>query len=329
MNTALTAAGPRNRAPLGNKTTNIKATSLLTPAIQTHEKPLSAKPTSPRLRRAKVKIHQAEADPLDDEGSEHEIEYMPPRGEPLPDYPDDWPHDRTYPQFEGKNLTRGCWLEFRPDKDPEELSDFDEKLKKIEERERKKAKTLTKAAEGHGTLQARKPVDSRPAPATLSSKYAAAALSSGPKPTVRSRGAPSFAAPTAATKARFPPALASKKPAATTAAPGNARHTAAKVSSNTTLGYSKGRVISGAARAPFTGAASKPVDGVAAKKDEMAKKDLAGGSTVLDELFSSGSLSEDSSEDDDAALSGNVAALDLDTEDDDLAAFQLPAVDLT
>ena len=47
----VTPAGPRTRAPLGNKTTNVKATQ---PA------PPSEKPSSPRLRRAKIKVHEAE-----------------------------------------------------------------------------------------------------------------------------------------------------------------------------------------------------------------------------------------------------------------------------
>jgi hypothetical protein len=71
--------GPRNRAPLGAKTTNARA--LQTPA------PLNAEPSpdkasiktvSPRLRRAKVKIHQAQSVGFEDV-EERDIEYMPPR----------------------------------------------------------------------------------------------------------------------------------------------------------------------------------------------------------------------------------------------------------
>ena len=77
--------GPRNRAPLGNKTTNVKATAFQTPAPPTQEKQ-SAKPTSPRFQRARVKVQEAEAEVAEDGREEWEIEYMPPREVPLPDY---------------------------------------------------------------------------------------------------------------------------------------------------------------------------------------------------------------------------------------------------
>lgn len=77
----ITPAGPRTRAPLGMKTTNAKATAFQTPAPPTNGKNSvkgTQKPASPRLRRAKVKIHQAEAIAIDSL-EEPEIEYMPPR----------------------------------------------------------------------------------------------------------------------------------------------------------------------------------------------------------------------------------------------------------
>ncbi|KAK1030286.1 hypothetical protein LTS16_019041, partial [Friedmanniomyces endolithicus] len=157
----VTPAGPRTRAPLGNKTTNAKATLLQTPAGTT-TKP-SAQPTSPRLRRGKVKIHTALSDPLDNGNEEREIEYMAPRGVPLPDHPDDWPHDRTYPQFEGENLTRGWWAEFGGEgkgvASDEEMSDFDEKVKQVEARQRTRqaaGKVRSAAVERHpATIRAR------------------------------------------------------------------------------------------------------------------------------------------------------------------------------
>lgn len=63
------------------KTTNVKVNSFQTPAFPTNgNKSIEGaqKPISPRLRRAKVKIHQAEAttaEPI----AEPEIEYMPPK----------------------------------------------------------------------------------------------------------------------------------------------------------------------------------------------------------------------------------------------------------
>ena len=246
--------GPRNRAPLGNKTTNAKVTAFKTPAAPaTQEKP-SAKQSSPRMRRAKIKIHEAEAvtSAHDDGEEEPEVEFMPPREIPLPDYPDDcWPHDRTYPQFEGKNLTRGWWSEFAPYKDSdedEEFSDYGEKVKKIEERQKgEKAALQSKKSTPikNAGLQktTRDPLTTR-APQTLKARSAASALGLDSK----SSGVPSFAAPTATSKSRAPSALISKKPTtATHIATGNVRHGAARIASNSTLGYSKGRAVSGTA----------------------------------------------------------------------------------
>jgi hypothetical protein len=77
--------GPRNRAPLGMKTTNVKTKAFLTPAPPMAA-PQSAntqlKSKSPRLRRAKVKVHQeSEEEAKIDNEEEPEIEYMPPRGQ--------------------------------------------------------------------------------------------------------------------------------------------------------------------------------------------------------------------------------------------------------
>ncbi|KAK4546231.1 hypothetical protein LTR36_002368 [Oleoguttula mirabilis] len=335
----VTPAGPRTRAPLGNKTTNAKAGA----APPTQEK-LSAKPTSPRMRRAKVKIHQAEADPLDNGVEEREIEYMAPRGVPLPDHPDDcFPHDRTYPQFEGRNLTKGWWSEVQPHKDvdgEEELSDFEEKLKEVEEREKRKA--ARKNVRPAGLQQARKPTTTTAAmarpPSTLRSRTAASALSSAPK---QQRVTPSFAAPTAAAKARLPSALlASSKPAlGTTSAPGgNARHTAAKAASNTTLGYSKGRAVSATARTPLAGI-HEPMS---MSKYEVVKKKSAspakvrpvfGGVATLDELLGLQSLVVGEGEGDDDDLGGfgdsaDAPGIGEDEEELEFPDFQLEPIEL-
>ncbi|KAK5146313.1 hypothetical protein LTR04_001073 [Oleoguttula sp. CCFEE 6159] len=73
----VTPAGPRNRAPLGMKTTNARGKAFQTPAPPTEKRSVQA--TSPRLRRAKVKVHQAEATTIEAQEEEPEIEYMPPR----------------------------------------------------------------------------------------------------------------------------------------------------------------------------------------------------------------------------------------------------------
>jgi len=74
-NAFITPAGPRNRAPLGMKTTNAKAK---TPAPLTI-KASAQKTLSPRLRRQKVKIHQAEPIQQEQDDGVPDIEYMPPR----------------------------------------------------------------------------------------------------------------------------------------------------------------------------------------------------------------------------------------------------------
>lgn len=74
-NAFITPAGPRNRAPLGMKTTNAKAK---TPAPLTI-KASAQKTLSPRLRRQKVKIHQAEPVQQEQHDGVPDIEYMPPR----------------------------------------------------------------------------------------------------------------------------------------------------------------------------------------------------------------------------------------------------------
>ncbi|KAK0882148.1 hypothetical protein LTR87_004103 [Friedmanniomyces endolithicus] len=302
----VTPAGPRTRAPLGNKTTNAKATLLQTPAGTT-TKP-SAQPTSPRLRRGKVKIHTALSDPLDNGNEEREIEYMAPRGVPLPDHPDDWPHDRTYPQFEGENLTRGWWAEFG-------CGDFDEKVKQVEARQRTRqaaGKVRSAAVERH--------------PATIRARGAASALSTAALP--KQRSTPGFAAPTAAAKARLPTAPVVKRSLSThTTAPGNMRHTVAKVASNTTLGYSKGRAVSASARQPLSAVHAKPAAGRDGAREIAMEAKVR--STTLDELLGIGRLSvsdEPEAEDGLSGFDGDGGAPVLDL-DDGLDDFQLASVE--
>ncbi|KAK8180242.1 hypothetical protein HDK77DRAFT_455802 [Phyllosticta capitalensis] len=108
----VTPAGPRNRAPLGMKTTNAKARAFVTPAPKTVE-PGSAKTgarnSASRPQRSKVKVHQASPQAHTAHKEERDVEYMPPREVPLPDDPEDWPSDMKYPMLEGKNLMRGIW----------------------------------------------------------------------------------------------------------------------------------------------------------------------------------------------------------------------------
>ncbi|KAK3677514.1 hypothetical protein LTR78_002364 [Recurvomyces mirabilis] len=293
--TFVTPAGPRTRAPLGAKTTNAKANLLQTPALPSATKGSATKPASPRLRRAKVKIHTATSDPLDDDGVP-DIEYMPPREVPLADYPEeDWPLDRTFPQFDGNNLTKGVWEEFGPkDKgSDDELSDFEEKCAKAEAGKKKREE------------QERRP-------GTVKSKSAASALAKVDGQ-ARQKVVPNFAAPTAAARARMPSMLAGKKTGATSTS-GNTRHTVAKAVSNTTLGYSKGRAVSATARAPLSSIHEKPIASGVTKQSSIDKTHMAGGMTFT-ELLGLREAEEEGEEDQEPLPRIGV--------DDELADFQL------
>ena len=81
--------GPRNRAPLGLKTTNAKAKGFQTPARPAADDALNkgndkTQPRSASARRPKPRVSHAETtkvDPKEDEHAlqEQEIEYMPPK----------------------------------------------------------------------------------------------------------------------------------------------------------------------------------------------------------------------------------------------------------
>lgn len=322
----VTPAGAKTRAPLGNKTTNVKAAHFQTPAPPAQDKQ-SAKHTSPRLRRAKIKVHEAEPATAENGVEEREIEYMPPRETPLPDHPDDcWPIDRTYPQFEGKNLTRGWWGAFSQPVDEDEdteFSDFEEKLKRVEQREKKAggaptAKKGTPVKKEAGLQAVKRDPLSERAPQTVRAKSAASALARTSKP-------PTTTASLAAPKARPMSNLLSKKTAAQPTAPGNTRHTAAKVASNSTLGYSKGRAVSGAARRPLAQLQGKQVFAPTAKARAASPQKKMLGAAALDELFGMPDLDIASDEDD--GLGGRVTG-GFGDEEDELDGFQLDAVEL-
>jgi hypothetical protein len=246
----------------------------------------SAKPTSPRMRRSKVKVLQSEPETLVAD-AEREIEYMPPREIPLPDHPEDWPVDQTYPQFQGKNFTRGWYSEFASKRDEDEdseMSDFDEKVRNAEKEQAKRKAKQHAVVRSKPVPTMRNPLAER-APTTIAARKASSALGS------RSSGTRSFAAPTAATKARAPGMLTSRKPFAGSTLTGNTRHAAARAASNTTLGYSKGRAVSGAARS-LNDIHKKPEG-----RSSNSQLPFGGGNTSLDQLL--GLSLEDDKEDDD------------------------------
>lgn len=278
------------------------------------ERPSSNKPTSPRLRRSKIKVHESTSvdnDILSQDPEEREIEYMPPREVPLPDIDEDiWPQDRQLTMFEGKNLTRGWWSEYAPDRhkteDDPELSDYEENIRQCEERQKQEAEA-TKAKAAPLVNKSTNRVPLKTAPTTKKSHDAASASASRAANPVPSR----LTAPTAASKARQPTTTV-RKPISDR---GNPRFTAAKAASNSTIGYSKGRVVS-AHRKPLADIHIKP-----AKSEEASKE-----KSFLDDLLSLGSIDiADGRED--LGLTGSNDTPDPLMQDDEEEIFQLDPVE--
>lgn len=97
----------------------------------------------------------------------------------------------------------------------------------------------------------------------------------------------------------------------------NPRHTAARVASNTTLGYSKGRSVSAATRRPL---------GDIHKKDDVkpaATQMPFGGGTTLDQLLGLSLVDQDDNDD-----LGAKPLAEMDEYEDALADFQLDAADV-
>lgn len=258
------------------------------------------------MRRSKVRVLQSEPETLAVD-AEREVEYMPPREIPLPDHPEDWSIDQSYPQFQGKNLTRGWYSEFAPkrdDDDDSDMSDFDEKVRKFEKGQTEKKSNQHAVIKSKPVPTKRSPLAER-VPPTLAARKASSALGSR-APNVRS-----FAAPTASTKARVPGVLGSKKPIVGSTSTGNTRHAAARAASNTTLGYSRGRAVSGAARR---------LDNIHKKPETRpsgSQLPFGDGNTSLDQLL--GLSLDDDREDDDLGGGKSVRF----EEDEALGDFQL------
>lgn len=328
-NAFVTPANPTTRAPLGNKTTNAKALqapSLKVPA-EDGKTPASAKPTSPRLRRSKIKVHESldtAHDVLNKDPEERDIEYMPPRGVPLNDDPVEvLPHDMNLDVLKGSNLTRGWWSEHAPTKEDNgedsELSDFEEKIKKAEAEKRKREpqpkKSATRPAIARTVTSG--PLTKKPAPTTLRAQNAASALGSRPvtKPSVSRFGASNTALKAKQPGPGFSASVTAKKH---TPAPGNPRFTAAKVASNNTIGYSKGRTVSASNRRPLSVVHSQPQPATHSTRN----------TSTFDNLLTLGAL--DIEDDDDGIFgissnsNGGLAGL---IEDEDDEVFQLDPVE--
>lgn len=288
--------GPRARAPLGFKTTNAKATAFQTPVgksaaappmryhaeypylecdvtIKTAQKTADSSHTSnPYARRKRASV-QAQATPttatqsgpVQREDIEDEVEYMPPRPEPLPDVPSDDEFDIAAACAKLKVASQSHGLFGFGVRDEEEADAL------IEKRGREYKEHLKKAEE-EGTKAAMKDLDEmeaeireelglpRAKPAkgvdTVKAKEAVTALAQEPKKTL-----PSYAAPTTASKRHQRPSSSDGKT--------KARHAAAVAASKSTVSYGNGRRVSAKLKGPETNGAEKEE-----AKDKAPKKTL-------------------------------------------------------
>ncbi|KAJ9294266.1 hypothetical protein DTO271G3_7128 [Paecilomyces variotii] len=270
----VTPLGPRNRAPLGMKTTNAKAKGLQTPAppAESAKKTNKRGSTGQKAKKAAPVVQPARTELLGNltEDDIPDIEYMPPKPQELPDFPDDITYDTTFPQFQGKNIALG-WervygneevgpdgLTKRERKFQEDSIAYDKMvdemiqkqvdampllgidefpdepcLEEIEKQREEERRAKEEASKKRHTRS----VSTRSI-STVKSREAAAALSRPSSSLSKGKAA-------TAPKSRPTSALSTrsrKTPAPTN--PSSMRHTAATVSSRTTVGYSKGRSVS-------------------------------------------------------------------------------------
>ncbi|EER25933.1 hypothetical protein D8B26_008258 [Coccidioides posadasii str. Silveira] len=268
-----TPMGPRNRAPLGMKTTNAKAFQTPAPQLGTNKPARTGKRSSTvrKLKQSAPKQGNTQKTSRNVQDEEiPDIEYMPPTPQPLPDPPEDIPYDNSFPQFKGRNFARGWTRLYNDEYDigedgltkkerewREEQEAFDKRfddliLQQVREMESLNIKEFpdepcieeleAKRLKGLEKKKANKPNINRHV-STLQSRSAAKALSRLPRPVAHPKTRP---APTA--RPRVITGLTSKRKSTVPSNPSSMRHTAAVVTSRTTLGYAKGRGVSSALR---------------------------------------------------------------------------------
>ncbi|KAL1865114.1 hypothetical protein Plec18167_009517 [Paecilomyces lecythidis] len=268
----VTPLGPRNRAPLGMKTTNAKAKGLQTPAppAETVKKTNKRGSTGQKAKKAAPVVQPSKTELLDSltEDDIPDIEYMPPKPQELPDFPDDITYDTTFPQFQGNNIARGWERVYSKEEiGPDGLTKRERKFqedsiaydKMVDEMIQKQVDDMPlleintdefldqpgieqqreeecRAKEEASKKKYARSVSTRSI-STLKSREAATALSR-PSSLSKGKSAPApKSRPTSALSTR-----SKKTPAPTN--PSSMRHTAAAASSRTTVGYSKGRSVS-------------------------------------------------------------------------------------
>ncbi|CZR69163.1 uncharacterized protein PAC_19063 [Phialocephala subalpina] len=278
-NAFITPLAPRERAPLGAKTTNAKAKAFQTPGPTLGKELEKAQPKQQTSARRPKKLIHADAVKLEVHGdesplNERDVEYCPPKPKELPFEDDAFPNGcLDYSALKPENMMRDIYQSYyqpmlkrqaaKHEKKTQEdyetsQKELEESVRKMMEEDwtigdvpetfrhlRKKQGQSQDQPQSKATEQTTKPTTmSIKGPATIVSRKAASSLS------VATKGAP--LAPKASNPAPKVSFLSKPKPQLAPSVPSNAstmRHNAATAASRSTIGYTKGRSASGALNA--------------------------------------------------------------------------------
>jgi len=219
---------------------------------------------STSARKHKLKVHQPEvivAEPMiqSEDEEEPEIEYCPPKITPMLDLPEiGFSPNHKFPELNGFEHLVAAYEDSRDRRDPigpdglrksereaeKKRKEWDEHTDRLLEEAARQTCTLTDADYEFWGM---KPVQKQPLVnqtqkgglSRSSTRTPSTATSRTPALTSSSRSQPSFAAPTAAAKARKAAVLSSS-----TLAPASRTLTPGEAASRTTVGYSAGRKVS-------------------------------------------------------------------------------------
>jgi hypothetical protein len=238
------------------KTTNAKAKGFQTPA-PAQEKDLSNTQAPKTSARRPKKVTHADTVKLQIHGDEsplqeREVEYCPPKPKDLPYESDVFPDGcLDYTAVKPENLMRGISEIYRrvdenglTRLERQYQDDYTRRQKEGEERMKEMMEevwTVGDVPETFQQLKKRAPAPVKPtanrAPATITSRNAASALSVAPKSTI--------APPKMTNPVPKPTSFLSRaKPALIPSNPSTLRHNAAMATSKSTIGYTKGRSAS-------------------------------------------------------------------------------------
>lgn len=275
--------GTRQRAPLGNKTTNAKARAgPATGGVKDKGKDIEQSQTKPttiqkqRLKPAAPVPIKLDVRSDQKEAGEPEIEYIPPRPKDLPYESDVFPDDLlTFDGLKPENLLRGYYERYHDpvDENGVRLKDkkFEERLQKaLKEGDERILKDIENTDWSISDIPEAKPVSKEPQrkPALSTATRTRRVVSRAP-PTLASRRATSALSMPSTVKEKRPQApIQPRKPrsfltgriASRPAPPTKSQpdSVVGKAASRSTLGYSKGRSASSAlqTKRTFTRAAS-------------------------------------------------------------------------